>query len=111
MAALRVALRERGSNLLLRMGPAAAEVPAAAELVGANRIIAEEEVEHRRAPNVTLLPALGEAVFGLSYQVLSTCELENRVPQSTSSTTATHVCLPSFIGLEWALLAGAGGWQ
>ena len=59
VAALRVALRERGSTLLLRMGPAAAEVPAAAELVGADRIITEEEVQHRRVPNITLLLSTG----------------------------------------------------
>ena len=47
MAALRAALRTRGSDLLLRMGPAAAEVPATALLLGAGRIVTEEEVEHR----------------------------------------------------------------
>lgn len=47
VAALRAALRARGSDLLLRIGPAAAEVPATANLLGAGRIVAEEEVEHR----------------------------------------------------------------
>lgn len=47
MAALRAALRARGSDLLLRVGPAAAEVPATALLLGGSRIVTEEEVEHR----------------------------------------------------------------
>ena len=47
VAALRAALRERGSDLLLRIGPTAAEVPATASLLSAGRIVTEEEVEHR----------------------------------------------------------------
>jgi deoxyribodipyrimidine photolyase len=49
VAALREGLRARGSDLLVRVGPAAAEVPEVARLLGAACVVAEEEVEHRRA--------------------------------------------------------------
>jgi len=49
VAALREGLRALGSDLLVRVGPPAAEVPEVARLLGAARVVAEEEVEHRRA--------------------------------------------------------------
>lgn len=45
--ALRAALRQRGSELVIRSGALQAVLPGLARQTGAYQIVAEEEVEHR----------------------------------------------------------------
>ena len=48
VAALRVALRERGSDLLVRVGPVSRVISDAAAVAGVSAIVTEDECEHRQ---------------------------------------------------------------